>query len=190
MNTFNIKESIDHLNLLKKESQVSQKKGLPFMMASVVIWALIIGVRMMDIEIVAKNMLTFVCSCLLMPLAFLFGKIIKVNIFQKMDNPISKLAFLCTLNQMLYLLIVMWAYSQKPEAMLMLYGMVFGAHLLPYGWVYDSKTYTVASIVNTFGSLIVALVWGSIAAAGFVMAVQIIVCIALFAEMRKVTPES
>lgn len=190
MNTFNIKENTEHLNILKKEAQLSQKKGLPFMMASVIIWALIIVVRFMDISIVAKNMYTFCCSCFLMPLAFLFGKIIKVEIFAKMDNPIRKLALLCTLNQMLYLTIVMWAYNQKPEAMLMLYGMVFGAHLLPYGWVYDSKSYTIAAIVNTIGSLIVGLVWGSIAAAAFVMTVQIIVCISLFAEMRKVRPES
>ena len=40
MNTLNLTESIAHLNELKKDAQISQKKGLPFIMASVVIWQL------------------------------------------------------------------------------------------------------------------------------------------------------
>ena len=34
-----------------------------------------------------------------------------------------------------------------PEKMLMVYAMIFGAHLLPYGWLYQSKTYYVLSVL-------------------------------------------
>lgn len=134
---------IQELKELKRDAQEMQKKGLPFMMASVVIWTLILLVRLSHFEITRANLFTFMCSCFLMPLAFLFSKLLKTDIFQKSQNPINKLGFLCTMNQMLYLTIVMWAFNQVPEAMLMLYACVFGAHLLPYGWVYDHKAYAV-----------------------------------------------
>lgn len=41
----------------------------------------------------------------------------------------------------------MWVFSAVPEKMLMVYTMVFGAHLLPYSWLYKSRTYLVFAIV-------------------------------------------
>lgn len=54
---------------------------------------------------------------------------------------------LVSLNQMLYLLIALWIYAAVPEKMLMVYAMIFGAHLLPYGWLYQSKSYYLFSLV-------------------------------------------
>jgi len=187
MNTINLTESIAHLNELKKDAQVSQKKGLPFIMASVVIWSLILIVQFMDKEQVTKNLYTFMCSCYLMPLAYGFSKLVKADIFKKTPNPINKLGFLCTMNQTLYLIIVMWAYSKNPGAMVMLYAMVFGAHLLPFGWVYDSKAYIVISIIETIGAMITALVWGNVMAVAFMIIMEIILCIFLFIENRKLS---
>ena len=187
MDTMKLTESITHLNELKKDAQITQKKGLPFIMASVVIWSLILVVQFLDKGQVTKNLYTFMCSCYLMPLAFLFSKIVKADIFKKSANPINKLGFLCTMNQTLYLIIVMWAYNKNPEAMVMLYAMVFGAHLLPFGWVYDSKAYTVISIVETIGALVTALIWGNVVAIGFIIVMEIMLCIFLFAENKKLT---
>ena len=186
MNTYTMTESIIHLGALKKDAQVTQKKGLPFIMASVVIWSLILVVQFMDKGIETKNLYTFMCSCFLMPLAFVFSKVVKADIFKKTDNPINKLGFLCTMNQMLYLIIVMWAFSKNPEAMVMLYAMVFGAHLLPFGWVYDSKAYTVVSIIETIGALLIACLFGTAPAVVFMIVMEIVLCIFLFAENRKV----
>ncbi len=80
-----------------------------------------------------------------MPGAVIFSLITGAKLFTKRQNPFNKLGMLNTLNQMLYLLIVMWSFSQKPDAMLMLFAMVFGAHLLPFSWLYESKTYLVTS---------------------------------------------
>ena len=180
---------IRELDALKKDAQEMQKKGLPFMMASVVIWTLILIVRLSDIEITRANLYTFMCSCLLMPLAFAFSKILKADIFAKSRNPINKLGFLCTMNQMLYLIIVMWAFSREPEAMLMLYACVFGAHLLPYSWVYDSRAYAAAAVVDTIGALIVSMIWGSVPAVIFMMIMQSLLCIILYTDIRKVRTE-
>ncbi len=86
---------------LRKEIAIQQKKGLPFIMASVIIWLLIVLVSILDININMKNLLVFCCSCPLLPLAWLIGKLIKVDIFSK-QNPLGQLGFIFTLNQMIY----------------------------------------------------------------------------------------
>ena len=183
-NTTVIKTTTD-INELRRENQKIQKNGAPFMLASVILWALIAVVRILPITLYAQNLFTFCCSMLLIPLAFIFSKIIGADIFKKTENPINKLGFLCTMNQMLYLLIVMWAFSQNPEVMVMLFAMVFGGHLLPYSWVYSSKTYLVMSIVLTLGSLIVFNVFGALVMCIFVAVCQIITSTLLLIECRK-----
>ena len=173
------------LDSLRKDCARKQKKGLPFMMASVVIWTMIFGVQFLNKDITTLNFYTFMCSCFLMPLAFRFSKLLGADIFKKTDNPINKLGFLCTLNQMLYLLIVMWAYSKNPEAMVMLYAMVFGAHLLPYGWVYDNKTYMAAAVLETLGSLLIACVWGNLVMIPFMIVVQVVLCVILYIDTKQ-----
>ena len=190
MNTFNLKESIEHLNKLKEENATSQKKGLPFMMASVLIWSIILVIRLLDMNIGAMNLATFCCSVLLLPLAFAFSKVLKADVFKKMENPISKLGFLATMNQMLYIIIVMWAYADCPGAMLMIYAMVFGAHLLPFGWLYDSKVYTVVSIVETIMAMILNLFFGAVVMTAFMIVMQIVLSIVLYTDVRKVNEHS
>ena len=144
----NIKTGNDY-RALKTEAAILQKKGVPFMLASVVIWTAVTIVRTIPADIMTKNLYTFFCTGFLIPGALIFSKITGAKIFSARENPFNKLGFLNTMNQMLYLLIVMWAFSQKPDAMLMLFAMVFGAHLLPFSWLYESRTYLVTSIVTT-----------------------------------------
>ena len=91
-----------------------------------------------------------------MPLAFLISKLIRVD-FQNKSNPLTNLGILFSMNQMLYLIIAMWIFSAVPDKMLMVIAMIFGAHLLPYGWLYMSKTYMVLSVFIPIFSLIVGL---------------------------------
>ena len=157
MESTNLKEAIAGLNVLKKDAQETMKKGLPFVLASVVIWGLILVVQSLDLDISVKNMCTFVCCVLLMPLAILFSKIVGADIFRKTPNPVSKLALLNTLNQFLYILIVMWAFSRAPEYMVMVYAMVFGAHLLPFSLPWSSARISCLSA----GRMTARLTWSS-----------------------------
>ena len=185
MESTNLKEAIAGLNVLKKDAQKAMKKGLPFVLASVVIWGLILVVQSLDLDISVKNMCTFVCCVLLMPLAILFSKIVGADIFRKTPNPVSKLALLNTLNQFLYILIVMWAFSRAPEYMVMVYAMVFGAHLLPFSWAYDNKAYLVISIVETVGALVLYFLLGSIAVAAFIVIGEIVLSTLLWLDCKR-----
>ena len=173
------------INELRREAQIIQKNGAPYMMASVIIWSLITVTRLLPISIYAMNLSAFCSSMLLVPLALIFSKIIGADIFKKTNNPINKLGILCTFNQMLYILIAMWAFSQKPECMLMIYAMVFGAHLLPFSWIYESRTYLVMSIVITIGSLAIGSIFGNVVMGVFLASCQIVTSVSLLLECRK-----
>ena len=172
------------LNDLKIEFAVKQKKGLPFILSSSVLWTIMLIAFLTDLDIAAKNMIALCCSALLMPVGMLFGKIIKVDIFSK-ENPLSGLSVVAALNQLLYLPIVLWAMYAAPEKMIMLYAITVGAHFLPYYWIYFSPTYFYASIVIPVVSLVLGL-YGSQAAVclGFV-GFDILICVLLNLENRQ-----
>ena len=93
---------------------------------------------------------------------------------------------LISLNQMLYILIAMWVCAAMPEKMLMVYAMIFGAHLLPYGWLYQSKTYYVFAIVIPFIVLLLGIYSSTFSIAIFMLITEIIFCILLIIENKKV----
>ena len=159
-------------------------EGLPFILASVIIWALILLSRIAAADLRTANLMTFICCCLLIPLATLFSKLLKADIFRKTGNPLNGLVVLATLNQLLYLLIAMWAFDRRPDAMLMIYAMIFGAHLLPYSWVYDSKAYLIISVIETVGALVIAHLLGSLATAAFILCGEIVLSVLLYKECK------
>lgn len=177
------KEIIMDLNALKRDCALKQKKGLPFIMSSVVIWTAILCVHLTNLPIQTKNLLTFCCAAPLVPLAFAVSKLIGVD-FQGKSNPLTKLGLLFTLNQILYLLIVMWVYADVPDKMLMTFTMVFGAHLLPYSWLYDSRAYLVFAIAIPPVALILGLMFAPCVLAGVMICVEILFCLLLWREVR------
>lgn len=172
------------LEELRNDICLKQKKGLPFIMTSVVIWTLISIVSLLDIPVSTKNMLVFCCSAALMPISMLIAKIIKVNIFSK-ENALGNLGFLFTLNQMLYLLIVMWVFTAVPEKMVMVYAMVFGAHLLPYSWLYKSKAYMVFAIVIPFIALSLGILFNALVVALVLAIIEIVFAFILVQEVKR-----
>ena len=172
------------VNELRKEIAIQQKKGLPFIMTSVIIWLLILLVSILDINMNMKNLLVFCCSCPLLPLSWIIGKLIKVDIFSK-ENPLGQLGFIFTLNQMIYLLIVMWVFSAVPEKMIMVYAMVFGAHLFPYSWLYKSKGYTVVAISIPVISLILGCTLNGTTVAAAACIIEVVFACVLHMELKK-----
>lgn len=172
------------LDELRNDIAVKQKKGLPFICASVVIWLLILIVILLDLPQKTENMLVFCCSCPLMPIAMLMGKVLKVNIFDK-SNPLGNVGVLFTCNQFLYLLIVMWVFRAVPDKMVMVYAMVFGAHLLPYSWLYKSVSYRIFAIVLPIMSLIIGCMFSALWVAVTLFVAECIFVAVLFAELRR-----
>ena len=116
---------------MRLDSAIKQKKGLHFILASVIIWSAVTLIHFSSLSILTKNLYTFCVTAPLLPLAYFISRIIHVD-FTNKDNPLTKLGVLFSMNHMLYLLIPMWIYPTLPDKMVMVIAMVFGAHLLPY----------------------------------------------------------
>lgn len=172
------------LNKMKIEYAVKQKKGLPFIMASFVLWTIMLIAFLTNLDIAAKNMIAMCCSALLMPVGMLFGKIIKVDIFSK-ENPLSSLSVIAALNQLLYLPIVLWAMYAVPDKMIMTYAIIVGAHFLTYYWIYFSPTYFYASIIIPIVSLVLGIYFNQVIVCLAFVIFDIIICLLLCLEYKQ-----
>lgn len=173
-----------NLEELRLDCAIKQKKGLHFILASILIWLAVLIVHLTSLPILTKNLLTFCCTAPLLPIAFLISKAIKVD-FQNKGNPLTNLGLLFSINQLLYLLIAMWVYPTVPSKMVMVLAMIFGAHLLPYSWLYKSKSYMVLSVVIPILSLIVGCNFEPYVLAAIMMVVEILFSISLIIENKK-----
>ena len=173
-----------NLTEMRLDCAKKQKKGLHFIIASVIIWSALFIIHLTSLSIETKNMLTFYCTAPLVPLAYLISKIIKVD-FQNKGNQINGLGVLFSLNQMIYLLIAMWVYQAVPDKMLMVMSIIFGAHLLPYGWLYYSKIYTILSVLVPILSLIIGLSFPPYYLAAMMIGIEILFCVLLTIENKK-----
>lgn len=171
------------LNELIKDCAQRQKRGLHFIMASVVIWGLILAVQLTDLTIEQKNLFTFCCSAVLFPLAWGLSKVLKID-FEGKCNPLTKAGILFSINQMLYILIAMWVFAAVPEKMLMVYAMIFGAHLMPFSWLYQSKGYLVFSIAIPILALIVGLLYAPFVLAIMMMVIEVVFSVWLYLESK------
>lgn len=175
-----------NLEEMRKDCAIKQKKGIHFILASIIIWTSVLIVHLTDISILTKNLLTFCCTAPLMPLAYLISKAIKVD-FQNKDNPLTNLGILFSMNQIIYLLIAMWIYNAVPGKMVMVLAMIFGAHLLPYGWLYKSKSYTAFSVVIPVTAIIIGCNFPAYIVAAVMIIFEIVFSICLYQENRNIS---
>ena len=174
-----------NLEELKKDCSKKQKKGIHFIIASIIIWTMVLIVQLTNLPILTKNLLTFCCTAPLLPISFFISKILKIQ-FQDKSNPLNNLGVLFSVNQMIYLLIAMWIYPTIPDKMLMVIAMIFGAHLLPYSWLYESKSYMAFSILIPILSLIVGLNYSNYILAIIMIIIEIIFSVLLHLENKKI----
>jgi hypothetical protein len=173
-----------NLDEMRFDSAYKQKKGIHFILASIIIWTAVFIVHLTDLPILTKNLLTFCFTAPLLPLAFAISKLIQVD-FTNKDNPLTNLGVLFSLNQMLYLLIAMWAYNAAPEKMVMILAMIFGAHLLPYGWLYQSKSYMALAVIIPLLALIIGVNFPPHVVAGAMIGVEIVFSLLLALEVKQ-----
>lgn len=175
-----------NLEDMRKDCSIKQKKGIHFILASIIIWCAVLIIHLTGLPILTKNLFTFCCTAPLMPLAYLISKIIKVD-FQNKNNPLTNLGILFSLNQIIYLLIAMWIYPTIPEKMVMVLAMIFGAHLLPYGWLYKSKSYMIFSVVIPITVLFIGCNFPAYMVAAVMVIFEIVFTICLYLENRKIS---
>ena len=180
---------MENLQELMKDCAIRQKKGLHFILASVLIWAVLLVIHLTDFNIELKNLLTFCCSAILFPVAWTLSKLLGID-FEGKGNPLTKAGIIFSVNQMLYILIAMWVYAAVPGKMLMVYAMIFGAHLMPFGWLYQSRSYMVFSIIIPIGMLIVGLIYPPTTVAALMLAIEAVFSLCLHQEVKQLNRQS
>ena len=79
-----------NLEELRIDCSLKQKKGLHFILASVIIWIAVFFIHNSTLPILTKNLLTFCFTAPLLPIAYFISKLIKVD-FQNKSNPLNNL---------------------------------------------------------------------------------------------------
>jgi len=178
-----------NLDELRIDLGKRNKKGLHFILASVMIWCAVLVVWLLPIEnILTKNLLTFCFTTPLLPLAYIISKVINAE-FSANGNPLNKLGLLFSLNQFLYILIAMWIYPTVPDKMVMVLAIIFGAHLLPFGWLYISKAYSVMSLLISFTIFIIGIVFNAVVVSMVMIIFEIIFSLWLIHEIRALNKD-
>ncbi|RSK26725.1 hypothetical protein EJF36_07545 [Bacillus sp. HMF5848] len=161
------------------------KRGLHFILASVIIWCAVLIVWLLPIEdIYTKTLLTFCFTTPLVPLAFVISKVIKAE-FSANSNPLNKLGLLFSYNELLYILIAMWVYAAAPDKMVMVLAIIFGAHLLPFGWLYKSTAYTVMAVLISVSIFIIGIIFDPVIVSIVMISFEIVFSIWLIIEVKN-----
>lgn len=79
----------------------------------------------------------------------------------------------------------MWVYPTVPEKLLMVIAIIFGAHLMPYSWLYKSKSYFILSIIIPIAALIIGLKFDPFILAILMIGFEVFFSILLINEVKK-----
>ena len=63
--------------------------------------------------------------------------------------------------------------------------MIFGAHLMPFSWLYQSRSYLVFSIVIPIATFLVGLFYPPLAVAVLMLVFEIVFSLCLYLECKR-----
>ena len=78
----------------------------------------------------------------------------------------------------------MWVFSAVSNKMVMVYAMVFEAHLVPYSWLYKSLSYRIFVIAIPIVSLVVGCVFSAFSVAVTMLIIEVLFVFSLVVEVR------
>lgn len=138
------------------ELSVRAKNGLNFIIGAAIVWSLIAVIWSLPYPVRQRALFTFFAPMPLLPLAFLFSKILKTE-WIIADNPLAPLGLWLNFAQLFYFPFLIFAYMKHPEDFVMAYAIITGAHFFPYGWFYATKSYAVMAGIISVGATIIGL---------------------------------
>lgn len=144
------------LDELRLNLSLKAKNGINFIIAASIIWLMIGYIWTLSYTSYDKSILTFIVGGLMLPLAFLFSKILKTT-WQIKDNPLQPLGLWLNFAQLFYFPFLIFILIKYPDYFVMTYAMITGAHFFPYAWFYNEMVYGIMAGIISVGSLLLAL---------------------------------
>lgn len=146
----------DQLDKLRIELSVKSKNGIDFTLAATLIWIAISFIWSLSFTSYNKSVLVFIAGGPMLPLAFLFSKLLKTN-WKIQDNSLQSLGLWLNLSQLLYFPFLIFILLKLPDYFVMSFAIITGGHLFPFAWLYKTKSYAIFSVIMVLGALVLGL---------------------------------
>lgn len=144
------------LDTLRLELSVKAKNGINFILAAALVWTLIALVWTLSYSLESKAILTFIVGALLLPLAWLFSKLLH-TVWSVETNPLQPLGLWLNFAQLIYFPILIFVFIRHIEYFILVYAIITGAHLFPYAWFYKTIAYAIMASISSVGSMVIGL---------------------------------
>lgn len=146
----------EHFNALRTELSIKSKNGIEFTLAASIIWLVMVFVWQLEFKPYDKAVLVFIAGAPMLPLAYLFSKLLKTQ-WKIENNPLQPLGLWLNFAQLFYFPFLIFTMIKMPEYFIMTYAIITGGHLFPYAWFYKTNWYAIFALLIVLGSLIIGL---------------------------------
>src|SRR5947209_5186937 len=126
------KETLEKLRL---ELSAKSKNGMDFTFAASIIWLLIAYIWTLKFKSYDKSIFIFIVGALLLPMAFIFSKLLKTN-WKILGIPLQPLGLWLNFAQLFYFPFLILIMIKMPDYFIMVYAIITGAHFfLIHGFI-------------------------------------------------------
>jgi hypothetical protein len=147
----------ENFDSLRNELSVKAKNGIDFILAASIIWMSIAFIWTLNFSSYNKSVLTFIVGGFMLPLAFLFSKILKTS-WKIKDNPLEPLGLWLNFAQLFYFPFLVFVLIKMPDYFIMVYAIITGGHFFPYSWYYKTPWFAILAGLIVVGALYLGLV--------------------------------
>ncbi|WP_101843535.1 hypothetical protein [Halobacillus sp. Marseille-P3879] len=141
-------EKAKNIQQLRLELALINKNGLPFLGAAFVVWLIITLVFSLSFNLNDKNIIMLFSTGITFPLAVLLSKLLKVD-WKDKSNPLSILGLYLNVAQFIYFPLLFLVFVKYSVDTVTAFAIITGAHLFPYGWLYNTKVFYIMAPIIT-----------------------------------------
>jgi len=137
----------------RKDLSLRGKNGIGFLSSGFIIWIIVTVIFTLNIGVYEKSIFMLFATGLMFPLSLGISRLIKAD-WKIEGNPLAPLGLYLNLAQLIYFPILIWAIGKRPEEAVIFFAIITCAHFFPYGWYYNTKSYTIMAPLMALGIML------------------------------------
>jgi hypothetical protein len=146
----------ENLSELRNELSTKSKNGIDFTLAASIIWLIIAYLWTLKFNSYDKSIFVFIAGAPLLPMAFLFSKLLKTS-WKINENPLQPLGLWLNFAQLFYFPFLVLTMIKMPDYFIIVYAIITGGHFFPYAWFYKTNWYAIFAGIIVMGVLLLGL---------------------------------
>ncbi len=136
------------LGALRQDLRLRTDRGSSALLAATAVWAVLGGLAVVLPDGPERALVFLFGAGALFPLSLLLARVRGLDAFAR-GNPLGTLGGVLGAVQVLYVPVLVGVYHMTPDAVPWILGVLVGAHLLPFAWLFGGHGYVVASVGTT-----------------------------------------